>query len=273
MKEINGREFKKLTLEMLVEFHRVCEENDLRYCLGYGTLLGAVRHQGFIPWDDDIDVSMPRKDYEKLYELSENNEKIFGENYRLASARNKYNIQKPVFNLIDIRTVTLSPTRQKKFFYPVWLDIFPMDDIPDSKEKWEERLNACRMGMQKVYRDITIAGGRLKIIKLLAKKICGLSARGRLITIDKTASGENLCIEDAGIQAGMQCTCYVSPYGMRDISDYSYYDNVSLCRFEGKRFRIPVDYDKRLKQLYGNYMKLPPKEEQIGHVTAAYWKD
>lgn len=78
MEKMKPEEFKALTLDMMDHFAQFCEENKLRYVIDYGTLLGAVRHKGFIPWDDDIDVTMPREDYDRLFELTKNHTNVIG---------------------------------------------------------------------------------------------------------------------------------------------------------------------------------------------------
>lgn len=83
MERLTTEEFKSLTLDMMDHFARFCEENGLRYVIDYGTLLGTVRHKGRIPWDDDIDVTMPREDYKKLLDMVNKQKKVIGGTYLL----------------------------------------------------------------------------------------------------------------------------------------------------------------------------------------------
>lgn len=263
-KEIDSKEFKKLAFDLLKAFSVVCENNNLRYVLDSGTLLGAVRHGGFIPWDDDIDVTMPRDDYEKLFRISQDNPEIFGEYYRLATPRGGLSVQKPYFNLVDIRTETRSLTRNKRFYYPVWIDVFPMDYAFDSVGKNEMNWRRCRRLTERTWPAITRPDTR-NILKLVRNKLEERLVDYRLRKADRFAS--------ACRKPNNKLISFLGPYGIKDTSDISYYTDCCYLEFEGDRFRCPVEYDKRLKQLYGDYMTLPPENERVAHVMHAYWKD
>ena len=141
MREIQFEEMKKIELNILIYFTEVCEENNLRYYLGGGTLLGAVRHKGFIPWDDDIDVMMPRPDFQKLLSLSINNE-----NYNIikpGTAGYYYNFAK----LVDTRTILEEKGIKRIDGLGVYIDIFPLDgmpETPDARKKRFKELNSIR---------------------------------------------------------------------------------------------------------------------------------
>lgn len=263
MKEIAPSEFKKMTFQMLIAFAELCEREGLRYTLDYGTLLGCVRHNGFIPWDDDIDVSMPRSDYEKFFDLLEKSPELLGKYYRLSSYRNMYTTQKPCHNIIDIRTITKSPSRISKYYYPVWIDVFPMDYLPENREEAENTIKTCNKLLHLCQVSYNPGSGSFRPLKrliysfqlpFLNKRLKRIDSIGMSITSSKSL-----------------LTNYMSPYGIKDVSDINYYDEYIYEKFEGSEFRIPKSYDIRLKSVYGDYMKLPPEDKRIPHVTHAFW--
>lgn len=262
MKKIAAEEFRKIALDMLISFADICKNNNLRYSLDYGTLLGAIRHNGFIPWDDDIDVTMPREDYARLMEIAEKNDDIFGKDYRLANVHNRYNVYKPYLNLVNIRTVTISKARKKKYYYPIWIDIFPMDyfdekDAEQIQSKVERLIWLAREPLYKPH-------GKSKVLRT----VYGVVNRPLVMKRLKRAD----LISDVK-RYSEKLINYMGPYKMRDISYMKYYSNYIYAEFEKHRFRIPSDYDERLKQLYGDYMQLPPEEQRVPHATDAYWED
>ena len=117
MKKITPEEIKKIQLDLLIQFAEFCKKNNLYYCLAYGTLLGAIRHKGFIPWDDDIDVIMPRPDYEKFC-------KLVAEKKIATSLQN--NSTYPFVKIIDTRTLVRERFAQKEEV-GIWIDVFVLD--------------------------------------------------------------------------------------------------------------------------------------------------
>ncbi|MEG2626285.1 MAG: LicD family protein, partial [Christensenella sp.] len=129
MKKLSIDEMKQIELELMSELDRVCRENNLSYVLAYGSCLGAVRHKGFIPWDDDMDVAMPRADYERLIDSFDQLKSK--PHYELVSYRNNKAIY-PFVKLIDTTTHVLENFADKRFSTGVWVDIFPLDKVDPS---------------------------------------------------------------------------------------------------------------------------------------------
>ena len=134
MKRISFEEAKRVELDILLHVAKFCDEHGLRYFLAYGTLIGAVRHKGFIPWDDDIDIQMPREDYEKLLELypKENTD----EKYFLLAPEMK-GAHHPYAKIIDTRTVKKELGAKKNNPLGVDIDVFPLDGQPDGDKEFE----------------------------------------------------------------------------------------------------------------------------------------
>lgn len=273
-KEISPQEYKQVCLNLLIKFHEVCEKHNLRYIIDSGTLLGCIRHKGFIPWDDDIDISMPREDYEKLQELFAKDDNLFG-SYKLASVYNKYNVYKPYLNLLDPATIACS-SRKEKYFYPIWIDIFPEDGyetVEGALELGKKIRKYMAIGRFPLSQPLLARNEKsflLKIRRVLSNVYNNIfhsihSAKRALIKADKLAKSQ---------KPNETVIFYFGKDNMYlDLSYMSYYNDRILGEFEGHKFYIPKDYDKKLKTLYGDYMKLPPEDQRLVHVTKAYYVD
>ena len=144
-KSVPVEEQKKIALDILLDIAEFCDEHGLRYFLAYGTLIGAVRHMGYIPWDDDIDIQMPREDYNKLVEIY--NEQKKNERYELIDPYSKKS-RHTFVNVVDTRTVKLEPNVEYKFgYFGIDIDIFPLDGMPSDDVKYNEWHKA----LQKIY--------------------------------------------------------------------------------------------------------------------------
>lgn len=262
MKKISNNEFKEIAYNMLESFHELCKIHRLQYVLDYGTLLGAVRHNGFIPWDDDIDVTMPRCDYERLCSLASQKESIFGPNYRLSFPGSRFSVRKPMANLVDIRTIVESPNRQEKFFYPIWIDIFPMDFAPFGKQDVEQIYNKIQRQIWYTRKAMDRREGSHRIARSIFGDANIPLIQHRLKKADLLAKS---------FPANPKLISFMAPYGVKDIVNADYFDRPRTMKFENGLFMIPQEYDLRLKNLYGNYMELPSEENRIPHSTQAYW--
>ena len=128
MKKLNLYDIKTLELDLLINFDKFCKENNLIYFIAYGTLLGAIRHGGFIPWDDDIDIQMPRTDYEKFLTLRDKYESSFYGNVIKTLGDKGYPF--PFTKIENKNTLVIEHKMTTKIKTGVWVDIFPMDGLP-----------------------------------------------------------------------------------------------------------------------------------------------
>jgi lipopolysaccharide cholinephosphotransferase len=271
MKKIGLEEQKRIQLEMLVDFDRFCTEHQLRYYLHCGTLLGAVRHQGYIPWDDDIDVSMPRWDYEQFIRLY--NEQRVNPDYEVISFLQNPDFYLPFAKLIHRRT-QLAEAVDSDLKLGIYLDIFPLDNMGDTKEEAKRLFDEVYVLRQKLivqnlklikerslYKNIAIF-----FMKLFAGKN---KRRGLIRQIDEKCRKYES--EKIGRYIAVNCA---ANYGEKEIMPGEWYEDYIVVPFEEYRFRIPAGYDGNLKQFYGDYMKLPPEEKRKSHhVYDAEWKD
>lgn len=272
LEKMTPEEFKANCLDILEELTKFLEKHNLRYFLDFGTLIGCIRHKGFIPWDDDIDIAMPREDYEKLFELLKKKDYKLTENYVLGCPRNQYTAYKTIFGIFDLRTITDSITRKSKYRYPVWIDIFAFDRVPDDKETIRKYFKLSRHTDSWSRSFITREHPTHHVLKTITgffvrpfSKTWMNSVEKKLIKLTaENPNGKYFCFYD-----GMD---YI-PKG-KDYADIVYdesiFNDYVMKPFEGKKFRVPKDYDRRLTDCYGDYMKLPPKSKQIPHFVSAY---
>lgn len=155
-------EIHKIELEILIAFDEFCKEHNLRYSLGAGTLLGAVRHKGFIPWDDDIDLFMLRSEYDSMLEIAKTESVIAGR-YRIISPYDE-DMPYPFVKIIDIKTKVVEKGKNTDF--GLWLDIFPVDFCGNSKKEAEKKRKNCGSTVISCL-DISRLNGKKQILRKL----------------------------------------------------------------------------------------------------------
>lgn len=266
MREIQFEEMKKIELNILIYFTEVCEENNLRYYLGGGTLLGAVRHKGFIPWDDDIDVMMPRPDFQKLLSLSINNE-----NYNIikpGTAGYYYNFAK----LVDTRTILEEKGIKVIDGLGVYIDIFPLDgmpETPDARKKRFKELNSIRKRINNTCL-LKPKFHRNPFAYLNACRIYNSNKNIDLSSLQKKYL-------DSALKNSFDDSEFVfaagGAYGARDIFPGKWFEKEIELQFENLSVKAFNGYDFYLTQLYGDYMTLPPEDKRVTpHHTIVYFK-
>lgn len=263
MKRMTSDEVKAVTLDLLKQFADFCDKNNLKYILDCGTLIGAIRHKGFIPWDDDIDVAMPYPDYEKFIQLFENStdqgnvELLYGM---------KRNVGLHFTKMTDKRTIVVSPGRDKKRYMSVWIDIFPMFALSDDDTEALEQVNSIESNTRKSWNYMKLPSVKHPIRFIYSKLFYDYKLRkcmeAQMDIVKRYPYGSTKRVRIVSVLTRNALNC-VSP----DI-----FDDLINVEFEGMKFKAPRIYDEYLTQRYGDYMKLPPKEKQVGHLVEAYWK-
>ncbi len=260
---ITLQELKDIELEILKAFHSFCEENGLTYYLAGGTLLGAVRHQGFIPWDDDIDVLMPRPDYYRFLELTDTR---LGE-YEVRSIQTHPEIHtRPFIRIHNTKYMTKLTT--PPFYMPPWIDIFPLDGLPEDVKASTEHFKKAHTLKRIVGLSWLPVSYRTKRkSRQLLKKVVGLPVRmiGHNYWLKKLeAFGLSYKFEDCEYVA-----CVVAGgHGKRERVKKSEFCDPILMKFEDAYFWGPKGYHKYLSQLYGKkYMCIPAKKMQTHLAT------
>lgn len=268
MGELELQEVQRVALGLLIEFDKICQENAFRYSLGGGTLLGAIRHGGFIPWDDDIDVMMPRPDYEKFLEYCRHYEGGF-DCLSLNHTEGYFDL---FSRLSDRSTYLVDDSRVIEYKMGVSIDIFPIDGLGDDDAIALKNFNKGRF-----KRELLIASKWTKYFRSETKSILVEPIRLAFFLMSRLVNKRQLCasidtfcqrnaFETSGFAA-----CISGVYREKEIMPTSAFKEYQSIEFEGHDFDIISDYDAYLTQHYGDYMQLPPVEKQVPHHRAHYY--
>lgn len=265
MRQLSLREVQLEELNLLVYFDQFCKENDLKYSLVYGTLIGAARHKGFIPWDDDIDVAMPRPDYEKLLALHKSFNK--GEIELIADKLN-HSLDATYAAVINHNIPcenTYSTTKRSQY---LWIDIFPVDGFSEDTNKMELIYKKSR-SLQKI---VTLASARLwkgktflhALGKLMIVPVC------RLYGIQRCLNKMNQLAQTFSYESSRYVGVIAWGEGTKERLLKSEFEKMTTIEFEGKQFSVMSCWREYLKNMYTDYTKLPPVEMRTGHNIVAH---
>ncbi len=269
MIELNISERKKIQINLLNEIKKICEKNKIKYFLAYGTLLGAVRHKGFIPWDDDVDIFLFREEYDKLIEILKKNK---SNNYKFISNQID-NYYFPYVKISDLNTIAVE--QNCIFKDGLWIDIFPLDYVPLDKKNQKRFLKKCNF-----IRNCTIAMNTdfskennisRKYLRYFLNIICRIYGRNKIkIKYDKLIKKyKNKYVKEKNALICNLC----SPYIYKDVFEKKDLIEQLDFEFEGEKYTSVKNYDFYLNKIYGDYMKLPPIDKRVSHGVTVYRKE
>lgn len=257
MQELTLEEIQQESFKVLLKFKELCEANDWKYWLSYGTLIGAVRHNGFIPWDDDIDVWMPRSDYEKFIQYCIDNESELMP-FTLKHYRTCKEYIYPIARLVDTR-YKIDYADMKDYGLGLFIDIYPLDNIDLSDQSFIKKINS-------IIRKISVLGPT--VYKPAHNPIKNI-LKHAYYTVNKNKSLYKL-LKKIDITAqkynDKQCehvACLV--WETRDFMEKRFFEHSVKMMFNGVELDVPAEYDALLTYVYGDYMKLPPEEQRVAH--------
>ena len=262
-KEISIEEIKKRGLEILKYIDGVCRENNIKYTLISGSLLGAIRHKGFIPWDDDIDIAIFRDDYNKLLDILKKNEK--DSIYKVLSNKYDKNVYYTFSKVVDTKTKVIEKDYKIIENNGIWVDIFPIDNVNmrfvNFRMKVLRFINAMKNAS--VWSESNNNIKKFRIINFITKSI---GHNFFICQIEKISQAYN-----------KKETQYIGPISVaigntRDISHRDLYNEYIDVEFENNKFMAIKRYDELLTIKFGDYMQLPPKDKRIPHKIEAYWR-
>lgn len=270
MEEIDIQEIKKIGLKTLLFFDDFCNKHNLTYYISYGTLIGAIRHKGFIPWDDDVDLWMMREDYDRLIALSD---EMDGQPYKLNCVQSNPDLAIPFAKVTRTDTVLLPSRFITGYLYGCSIDIFPLDTVGDYTSE-EDALKALLKVKEKHLKVINkyhqYTGGKKEhgLKRILKESLYKLSTI-RYGSISDVMNKYSYSLVDEFPDAKGE---YLATVAGDHVFKKEWYSERVYLDFEGYKFPAPIEYDKALKSEYGDYMQLPPKEQQvIPHLFKAYY--
>lgn len=237
--------YKEKLIQTYKAFVDFCITNNLNFCAAGGTMIGAVRHKGIIPWDDDIDIFMPRKDYDRFLKLKE---KASSEGFEIVDWETKGYTQ-PFAKFCDACT-TIIPSKDSTFLYGIFIDVFPLDKNHGSIKSINIK---CF-----IYRNA---------LRLYAILNCKINCRIKAIL-----KPLNYLINwyETHIFLGELFCSPLGVYKEKEISTHEVFSKFKKVPFEDSFIFIPVGFHKYLTQVYGDYMQLPPLEKRVSHHALYY---
>ena len=256
MKTLTIKEIQKYQLDLLKRLLVFFDENDIHYYLAYGSMIGAVRHNGFIPWDDDIDILILRDDYDRLIKLDVPSEL----NFEIASLEKK-TLPLPFAKAIDKNIKIITDSIFDEY---LWIDLFPIDNLPESDKK-------CKSLFKRTDFFKSILGIRLMKKNCISKNYSGYKRMvARIIKpfidlfdpyfyANQVKNANKYRNIDTGYYGNYVWAFYCVKFSKKMIDEIDYYT------FEDLKVKSFKDYDRYLTDTYGDYMVLPPVEKRISH--------
>lgn len=255
------RKIQMVQLEIMKVVDRICEEENINYYLCAGSMLGGIRHQGFIPWDDDLDIMLPREDYAKLLEILK---KKLPEEYWLQTYDTDSEYWQPFAKIRKKNTIYKEKGMEN---FPdekcgIWIDIFPLDYA-------SERGTYCLKVRRLLTKVISFSLRRREFglkYSAFSRRYIPMLLLSELIPKKKIKELQERIMVWGGQKKRRYLVNLASTYEVdKEIYPIEWFEPRERIIFEDTRFNIPRNYDEYLKQLYGDYMKLPPIEKRSGH--------
>ena len=247
------RKWQLKLLEILVYFRDFCESHNLRFYLAAGTCIGAVRHHGFIPWDDDLDVQMPRKDFEKLFELWERDADKSRFRCERTDEHKCVKFQMGLARSMDT-TCIFDHSVDMDICQGLKIDIEFLDGVPN--EKWKRKINEIVSKLFALLRAERVPNRKSKAVKIMSKVLLTLFPTHRIRYKVSRMLEKYLMRYD--FDGDYEYVRYLST----DLRRKCLYDKAVYLDFEGYKMPVPVGYDEYLRDQYGDYTQLPPESKR-----------
>ena len=256
-KSISPEQCKAIQLEILDGIDTFCKANDIRYSLAYGTLIGAVRHKGYIPWDDDIDLLMPRPDYDRfIREFKSDWDEVVNLTDKDACVETFAKVCRKDTVMVDLEL--------GRSLWGVNVDIFPIDGAPE--EGLEERFNRMEKEREWISRLCpfykVVGKDKAKwLLKYILKRLRFLSLSG-CVKVKQAIENE---LRSYAFGETPLAGAYFGDDGIREFMPTEWFQEYTTLEFEGKPYSVLTHYHDYLTRLFGDYMQLPPEDKRVSH--------
>jgi len=255
----------EIYIDFIVYFQKICDENGLMFYLCGGGCIGAIRHNGFIPWDDDIDIFMPRPEYEKLKVVWR--EKADNNRYPICFPSKMFNNHNQFITIADANTTYIRPyQRDIDMPHGLVLDIFPLDGYPSSS--WKRKVQIFWALIYLLYCTQLIPKNNGFIKKIVSATLLKIVPKKFYYSIWSYAE-KQMSKHDFYKSEYVTEIC-AGPYYLKNKYPQLAFRKAILKDFEGLKLPVPVGYDEYLRIAFGDYMTMPPKEKQVGHHEALF---
>jgi len=261
------RKLQLIELDILKVFADICEKYHLRYILCGGTILGAIRHKGFIPWDDDLDVAMPRSDYDKFANVVKDE---LGSRYQFLSFKTDESYHRNFNRIVDTKVIVHNASNSKELLECAWLDIFPLDGMPDNKIN--QMIHFWRMTFK---RFLFYASCFEEMVNLnrpgrpwyqqAAIKFLSVTHFGSKMNTKKLMFSIEKGLKKYDYDKGEWIVSFFGSYMTKEIFEKKLIGNRTKYKFESLMLYGPDLYDEFLSHFYGDYMKVPPDAQKDKH--------
>ncbi len=272
LREVTEAEYKQQILMLLDRIHRICKDNDIRYSVAFGTLIGTVRHKGFIPWDDDIDICMPREDYKRFAEAFTSND---GRYYVLDSDNSRlyyHSFARACDGAMTLKVKGILDVPKLGAF----VDIFFLDKWPEDEGQRETFRREIIKASGRLQYSLPWSSFRTVSLKRRIKTCMKFYKRiynHLIVGVDRRKKERDaLLLKYMDQDTGWRNVPFEKPYQTFWFMREEDIGRLITMKFENIEVNVPANYDELMKAMYGDYMKLPPEDKRTSHHHfTAYW--